>query len=244
VVKRRRQIDQTAIPRVEVHGDANGLAHAATSSHSVERASSRIRQAILSGQYKPGERLQLAKLSHQLGLSPMPLREALRKLEGEGLIEIPPNRGAIVRRLDRHFVEDLFEVNAELRIFALRRGMRTITLGHIGALETIATAFEQAVARKDVEASITLNREFHTRIIEIGGNAEALRIFTRGWELIGAFRRHFGYGSGRQAELMRENRMLIEAIRRHDLALAEAIILMQHAAATKDILQRFDAEDS
>jgi len=209
------------------------------SSHSVERATALIRQAIVSGQYAPGERLKVARLSTQLGFSPMPLREALRKLEGEGLIEIPPNRGAIARRLDKHFVEDLFEVNAHLRIFALRRGLPTVTLEKIDTLETIATAFEDAVARQDFETSLTLNREFHTRIIEIGGNAEALRIFSRGWELIAAFRRRFGYGSGRQSGLVRENRMLIDAIRRHDLPLAEAIILMQHAAAVEDILHRF-----
>jgi DNA-binding GntR family transcriptional regulator len=211
--------------------------------NSVEQATGMIRQAILSGKYGPGERLKVAELSSQFGFSPMPLREALRKLEGEGLIEIEPNRGATVRQLDRHFVEDLFEINTELRVFALRRGMRMMTLEKIDALVAMATAFEEAVARDDLETGLTLNREFHARIVEIGGNSEALRIFLRGWELIGAFRRRFGYGAGRQSGLAREKRMLIEAIRRQDLQFAEAIIRMQHAAATEDMLHRFHEEE-
>ncbi|TKT69644.1 GntR family transcriptional regulator [Aquamicrobium sp. LC103] len=213
------------------------------SSTSVEQATGMIRQAILSGQYGPGERLKVAELSSQFGFSPMPLREALRKLEGEGLIEIEPNRGATVRRLDRHFVEDLFEINTELRVFALRRGIRMMTLEKIDVLEAIATAFEEAIARNDLETGLTLNREFHAKIVEIGGNFEAHRIFLRGWELIGAFRRRFGYGEGRQSGLAREKRMLIDAIRRQDLQLAEAIIRMQHAAATEDMLHRFREDE-
>ncbi|CAN7453479.1 GntR family transcriptional regulator [Pararhizobium sp. LjRoot238] len=211
---------------------------------SVEQATGMIRQAILSGQYGPGERLKVAELSNQFGFSPMPLREALRKLEGEGLIEIEPNRGATVRQLDRHFVEDLFEINAELRVFALKRGIRMMTLEKIDALEAIATAFEEAIEREDFETGLALNREFHAKIVEIGGNFEALRMFLRGWELIGAFRRRFGYGEGRQRGLAREKRMLIDAIRRQDLQLAEAIIRMQHAAATEDMLNRFHENES
>lgn len=184
---------------------------------SVEQATGMIRQAILSGQYGPGERLKVAELSSQFGFSPMPLREALRKLEGEGLIEIEPNRGATVRRLERHFVEDLFEINTELRVFALKRGIRMMTLEKIDMLEAIAAAFEEAIARDDLEGGLTLNREFHAKIVEIGGNFEAHRMFLRGWELIGAFRRRFGYGEGRQSGLTREKRMLIDAIRRQDL---------------------------
>lgn len=210
------------------------------SSTSVEQATGMIRQAILSGQYGPGERLKVAELSSRFGFSPMPLREALRKLEGEGLIEIEPNRGATVRKLDRHFVEDLFEINTELRVFALRRAIRLMTLEKIDILEDLVSAFEQAVAENDFERGLTLNRDFHAKIVEIGGNFEALRIFLRGWELIGAFRRRFGYGAGRQIGLAREKRLLLDAIKRQDLELGEAIIRMQHAAAIEDMLYRFE----
>lgn len=211
-------------------------------SNSVEQATAMIRQSILSGKYGPGERIKVADLSSQFGFSAMPLREALRKLEGEGLVEIEPNRGATVRRLDRRFIEDLFELNTELRIFAIKRGMPFMTLEKIDTLQAMANTYEQAVKRQDFESALRLNREFHAKIVEFGGNLEALRMFQRGWELISAFRRRFGYGLGRQEGFVREKWMLIDSIKRQDLELAEAIFRMQHAAAVEDLIQRFDGE--
>lgn len=200
-----------------------------------------IREAILSGRYPPKERLKVAELSRQFSFSAMPIREALRTLEGEGLVEITPNRGATVRQLDRQFIKDLFELNTELRIFAIRRGMQYMTTAKLDALSEIADAYADAVARNDFDNSLKLNRKFHGKLMEIGGNKEAQRVFERGWELIGSFRRQFGYGATRQQGLAREKHMLLEALRRLDVEQAEAILRMQHAAAVEDLIQRFDA---
>lgn len=211
-----------------------------SSSTLVDQVTEVIREAILSGRYQPTERLKVAELSRQFDFSAMPVREALRTLEGEGLVEITPNRGATVRRLDRQFIEDLFELNTELRIFAIRRGTKYLTTEKIDMLSDIADAYAQAVESENLESSLKLNRKFHSTLMEIGGNMEALRVFERGWQLIGSFRRQYGYGPTRQRGLVREKRMLIEALRRHDLQLAEAILRMQHAAALEDLIQRFD----
>lgn len=208
-------------------------------STSVDLASEEIRQAILSGHFGPGDRLKVAELSKRFDFSPMPLREALRKLEGEGLVEIFPNRGAVVRTLDRQFIVDLFEINTELRIFAVRRGIQAMTLDKITELEAMAVAYEETLHSGDFKRGLKLNREFHTRILDFGGNAEARRIFLRGWELIGAFRLRYGYGEGRQAGFAREKHMLVDAFRRQDLQLAEAIFRMQHAAGMEDMLAQF-----
>ncbi|WP_137045274.1 GntR family transcriptional regulator [Pseudolabrys sp. FHR47] len=231
------------VGRAKTNGSRDQGAVEDLSLTSVEQATTMIRQAIVSGQYSPGQRLKVADLSSQFGFSPMPLREALRKLEGEGMIEIEPNRGATVRRLDQHFVNDLFEINTELRVFALKGGIRRMTLEKIDTLEKLAADFEAAIDKGDFEASLVLNREFHATIVATADNYEAHRIFLRGWELISAFRRRFGYGEGRQRGLAREKRLLIDAIRRQDLQLAEAIVRMQHAAATEDMLNRFGESD-
>jgi DNA-binding GntR family transcriptional regulator len=212
-----------------------------SSSTLVDRVTEILREAILSGRYQPTERLKIAELSQQFDFSAMPVREALRTLEGEGLVDITPNRGATVRQLDRQFIEDLFELNTELRIFAIRRGIKYMTTEKIDLLSDIVDAYAQAVEAKDLENSLKLNRKFHSKLMEIGGNMEALRVFERGWQLIGSFRRQYGYGATRQRGLVREKRMLIEALSRQDMQLAEAILRMQHAAAVEDLIQRFDA---
>jgi DNA-binding GntR family transcriptional regulator len=208
--------------------------------NSVEQASLLIRNAILSGQYGPGVRIKVAEISTRFGLSAMPVREALRKLEGEGLIQIEPNRGATVRGLDRRFIEELYELNTELQVLAIRRGMASLTFEKLDELEERSRAYDEATARGDVPAGIRLNRELHAAIVGIGGNLEALRIFQRGWELISAFRLRYGYGRGRERGLVREHRTLLDALRRLDLPLAEAVIRMQTTANLQDLLARMD----
>ncbi|WP_159587150.1 GntR family transcriptional regulator [Chelativorans xinjiangense] len=229
--------------RVRTNGGRDAAVADELSSTSVEQATAMIRQAILSGRYGPGERIKVADLSNQFGFSPMPLREALRKLEGEGLVEVEPNRGAIARRLDRRFVEDLFELNTELRIFALRRGLKAMTMDRLDELERIAQGYQEAVDREEFETGLGLNREFNEKLVETGGNSEALRVFQRGWEMISAFRRRYGYRAGRQQGQARENRMLVDALRRQDLQLAEALLRMQHAAAVEDLIDRLEGQD-
>ncbi|TYC61927.1 GntR family transcriptional regulator [Rhodobacterales bacterium] len=207
--------------------------------NSVDQATSLIREEIFSGRLAPGERLKTAELAKRLGFSTMPLREALRKLEGEGLVEIEPNRGAAVRQLDRAYITDLFELNTELRIFAVRRGMESLTLERIRELEALAVRYrEHLAADEDIEA-IETNRLFNARLVEFGGNKEALRIFLRGWDTIFAFRRGYGYGTGRRRIMAEEMQLLVDALRRQDAAVAEAILRMQNAAMMEDLISRF-----
>lgn len=210
--------------------------------NSVDQATRLIREDILAGRIAPGARLKTAELAKRLGFSTMPLRESLRKLEGEGLVEIEPNRGATVRQLDRAYITDLFELNTELRIFAVRRGMRNLTLEKIRELEALATRYRSQIEQSQDLDAIETNRTFNARLVEIGGNNEALRVFQRGWDTIFAFRRGFGYGTGRRRVMAEEMSMLIDALRRQDAVSAEAILRMQNAAMMEDLVSRISPD--
>lgn len=210
--------------------------------NSVDQATRLIREDILSGRIAPGDRLKTAELAKQLGFSTMPLREALRKLEGEGLVAIEPNRGATVRKLDRAYITDLFELNTELRVFAVRRGMSALTLERIRELEALAAQYRSQIEAREDIAAIETNRRFNARLVEFGGNREALRVFQRGWDTIFAFRRGFGYGTGRRRVMAEEMQLLIDALRRQDATSAEAILRMQNAAMMEDLVSRIAPE--
>ncbi|RJL07715.1 GntR family transcriptional regulator [Paracoccus siganidrum] len=212
-------------------------------SNSADQATRLIREAILSGRIGPGERLKIADLARQFGLSTMPLREALRKLEGEGLVQIEPNRGATVRKLDRAYITDLFELNTDLRICAVKRGMARLTLERIRALEALAQQYRDHLDRGEDLEAIKINRDFNAKLVEYGGNREALRVFLRGWDIIFAFRRGYGYGTGRRRVMAEEMQLLIDALRRHDGVAAEAILRMQNAAMMEDLVSRIVPED-
>ncbi len=211
--------------------------------NSVEQAAQRIRDGILTGEFTSGARLKTAELAARLGVSTMPLREALRKLEGEGLVEIEPNRGATVRQLDQGFVSDLYELNTEIRIFSVRRGMPALTLERIRELEALSAAYRAHLEAGEDEAALVANRRFNVRLVEFGGNREALRAFERGWDIIFSFRRSFGYGSGRRRIMADELDLLLDAMRRQDLVAAEAILRMQNAAMMDDLVARLPGKD-
>ena len=210
--------------------------------NSADQATRLIREAILSGQIGPGARLKIAELAQRLGLSTMPLREALRKLEGEGLVQIEPNRGATVRKLDRAYITDLFNLNTDLRICAVKHGMATLTLERIRMLEALASEYREHIDRGEDLEAIRVNRDFNAKLVEFGGNREALRVFLHGWDIIFAFRRGYGYGTGRRRVMAEEMQLLIDALRRHDSGAAEAILRMQNAAMMEDLVSRIVPE--
>jgi DNA-binding GntR family transcriptional regulator len=204
----------------------------------VEEAVALIRQALVSGRFAPGARLKVAEVSRELGISTMPVREALRLLEGEGILRILPNRGAVVRPVDGEFLEHLYEVRTALAELALRRAIPRLTLTKLRLLESICDDHEHAVARDDLVAALTTGRRLHVEIFAIAGNDHARRIFERDWELVQALRLKFGYLPGRMTQIAEEQRMLVRALRDGDLTAATNILRMHNQAGLEDLLAR------
>jgi DNA-binding GntR family transcriptional regulator len=142
----------------------------------VERVLDALRDGILDRRFAPGQRLVEADLTRDLGVSRGPLREAFRRLSAEGLIDIVPHRGAVVRRLTPRETADLFEVRVELESLAARRA---------------AAAMSDAVARRRFEAAIAPvfsnaprasgdymdeNATFHGAVLEASGNDQLAAI--------------------------------------------------------------------
>ena len=115
----------------------------------VQHACARIRQAIFRGELAPGQRLKVADLQARFGYSAMPLREALRMLEGQGLVEVEPHRGATVRKVDRNFVQDIYELRAHLEQFAVRAAIGKMTLANKESLVAICHLGRKALEKGD-----------------------------------------------------------------------------------------------
>lgn len=124
----------------------------------------RIREDILNGVYRPGDRLIEGKLSEDLGVSRIPIREALRELSAEGIVTIEPRRGASVAVLSDDQAKNLAEVRAALeglnaRLAAMRRDETTIE-----TLKDILQRGQEALAREDVAELKQLNTLFHEHL--------------------------------------------------------------------------------
>lgn len=133
--------------------------------------------AIMSGRLVPGQRLIEAELTSQLGVSRGPVREAFRRLAAEGLIEIVPNRGAVVRRLSMEEALELFEIRTELEALAARRAAENMKDAHV------RSAFDAAIApiwsisiRHSTTDYLQENQRFHTAIMVASGNTQLVKL--------------------------------------------------------------------
>lgn len=130
----------------------------------------KLRERILSGEFKPGDRLVEGKLSTDMAVSRVPVREALRALAAEGLVTIEPRRGAYVSILSDEIAYDMVEVRATLeglnaKLAAQRRDDNTIA-----NLQKILAEGEQAISTQSTEILFALNIQFHETLAIIAGN--------------------------------------------------------------------------
>lgn len=133
--------------------------------------------AIRAGQRVPGERLVEAELSRDLGVSRGTLREALRHLAAEGIVEIAPNRGAMVRRLTRTEALELFEIRAELEAFAVRRAAARMGEPGVRAQFVRATAeIRDDGPRHSTSDYLEENRRFHGAVFAAAGNRQLVEL--------------------------------------------------------------------
>lgn len=131
----------------------------------------RLREGILQGRFAPGQRLIAREVTEHIGISRGPVREAFRRLAAEGLIDVVPNRGAIVRRLSRREVSDRFQIRERLEGLAAR-----LAAQHIDELDhrvQFTETWEKVRPRGEAlawNAFIERNRLYHMTIVRIGGN--------------------------------------------------------------------------
>ncbi len=129
-----------------------------------------IRALIIEGELRPGDRLVERQLAARLAVSRVPVREALRQLAHEGLIEERPTRGMVVRRLDEDDIDALFEVRGALESIVCHRAVATATDDALQTLDAVVERTTAALARSDLRAAIESNAAFHTVLVDLAGS--------------------------------------------------------------------------
>jgi len=140
-----------------------------------------LRNAILDGQYKPGEWLRQEHLAQVLGVSQMPVREALKELTAEGLIEHVPYRGVRVIEFSADDIEDLYAHRAFLEGKAARLAAQKITQREIAELKKLQEQMEENLAPQEVATYRDLNRRFHQTIYTASRRGYLIRTLNQMW---------------------------------------------------------------
>jgi len=135
-----------------------------------QRVADELRRSILTNRRKPGDRLVEEQLSEELGVSRIPVREALRALAAEGLVDVQPRRGASVAEISTEVARDLVEVRATLEGLNARLAARHHQPKIVAELRQVLTEGNRAAKSGNVDDLVRLNGEFHDKLAEAGRN--------------------------------------------------------------------------
>jgi DNA-binding GntR family transcriptional regulator len=179
------------------------------------RIAAYLRDAILSGEMAPGQWIRQEEVAAQLGASRLPVREALRVLEAEGLTEHEANKGSRVPLLDMHEVDVVYRMREALEPLALTESLPHLAEEHLRHLESVQERIE---AHSDLTEFLVLDREFHLGSYAGCPSERLVSTITRLWNASQHYRRSFMLISGmhRRWIVNAEHRLLLEAIRRRD----------------------------
>lgn len=180
-----------------------------------QRIAAQLRDAILAGEIPPGTRLYQEEIAERLGASRLPVREALRILEAEGLTESQANRGARVPLRGLHEVEVLYRMREQLEPLALHESLTHLSEQAIARLAGIQ---DQIEATDDLTEFLALDREFHLLSYSACQTELLLSTVTTLWNSTQYYRRAFMLyrGQGERWIIDAEHRLLLDAIRRRD----------------------------
>lgn len=182
-----------------------------------------LREAIISGELKPGERLMEVQLAEEMGVSRTPVREAIRKLELEGLVVMVPRKGAYVAGLSMKDAADVFEVRQSLEGLAAALAAERITDEEIEALERILLEINDAAEKNDLNLIIQKDAEFHNILFKASRNDKLVQIINKLKEQIDRFRIQSFENPGRLKKLVEEHKKIVEAISERNVEKAKKL---------------------
>jgi DNA-binding GntR family transcriptional regulator len=201
-----------------------------------QRVAEDVRQLILSGELAPGARIGQEELAERFGTSRIPVREALRQLESDGLVILVPNSGARVAKLDLSECLEIYKIRERLEPLALSEAVANMSDAEIDELEGLVAQMERA---QDTEEFLRLDREFHLASYRAAGMQQLIGMVERFWNTTQHYRRAFTELVGEKGSwvIHTEHRLMLDAIRRRD-AEGAGHVLFEHIRRTRFELER------
>ncbi|MET3353372.1 UNVERIFIED_ORG: DNA-binding GntR family transcriptional regulator [Xanthobacter viscosus] len=197
-----------------------------------------LRAGILAGLYAPGTRVRQEELAERYGTSRIPVREALRDLESEGLVVLVPNSGAWIAKTDINECVEIYKIRERIEPLALSESIRNMDAATIARLADLCAQIE---ASTEVEDFLKLDREFHLLSYKAAAMPTLLAMIERFWNTTQHYRRAYSHLIGKEGQwiIHSEHRLIMEAIRRRD-GMDVQHLLESHIRRTRLQLQAND----
>ena len=201
-----------------------------------------LRRAIVTGELRPGEQVRQDALAEQFGVSRVPLREALKILEGEGQVTYLPHRGYFVAELDVADLREVYRLRELLETEAVRAAVPMLTDAEVAEIATVAAEVDHAAAAGDLLAMAAANRRFHFRLIEAAQMPRLARLVRILWDATDAYRSLYYASIDHRRTVQAEHEAVLAALRDRDVEWAVRV-LTEHrdhavAAVTEAVTRR------
>lgn len=201
-----------------------------------------LRQAILTGELKPGERLMEIHLANKLGVSRTPIREAIRKLELEGLVTMIPRRGAEVAQITEKSMMDVLEVRRTMDALCAELACERISEEAKGSLGSACEAFEEAVEGGNIKVIAKADVAFHDIIVQATGNLRLVQLINNLSEQMYRYRFEYLKDTSCHRSLIEEHRMIYESILKKDTKAASEAAKLHIDNQERSIIQQIRLE--
>ena len=198
-----------------------------------DRAYARVRELILSGELAPGAVLPQAALARQIGVSTTPLREALRRLAQQGLVDLDAHRDARVTALDAAEARDLVELRQSLDPLAARLAAERRTAADLDRMRAALASLE-SLPSDPTAAQLAGHRRFHAAVYTAAQNRLLVQSLDGLWDKTDRYRRHalqLGRTGAEAADRAEEHRLLLDAVADRDAEAAQAL-MHRHVATS------------
>jgi DNA-binding GntR family transcriptional regulator len=203
----------------------------------------RLRERILTGEYPPGTRVPISVVARELGVSDVPVREGIKRLEAEGLLQFETHKGATVKQISAGEIEELFAIRTELEALALRRAAATITSQALAGLRGLLDEMAAAERENDVVEYGRLNRQFHLAIYDAQPYRKLASMIQNLWDSTDWCRQIFAVDATYVPVSTAEHEGIYQSLQDHDGDAAAAILRNQKQRACGWLLEHFDRRD-
>jgi DNA-binding GntR family transcriptional regulator len=203
-----------------------------------------LREAIISGMLRPSERLMEIQLAEEMGVSRTPVREAIRKLELEGLVVMIPRKGAYVAGMSIKDIADVFEIRGALEGLAAELASERATDEELEVMERYLVKISEEIENGDLSKVVETDTDFHTLIYEASRNARLSQIINNLREQIQRFRTTSLSFPGRMKVALEEHRKIVEALSSRDGELARKLAQEHIENAENTMMGMIQHQDS
>jgi len=222
-----------------VHEDWDSLKLPGRYQTLTEMVTRQLREVILSGSIPAGGRLNVGELASRFGVSPMPVREAIRILEAAGLVVTEPHRGAVVAAVTREDLAELYEIRVNLE--GLAAGLAAVRISE-DVVEKLSGLVHQMDRTTDASEWLSLNNDFHTLLYAASGRPRLCALIeTLRRNVERALRVYVGT-MGRAKQANREHRQILGAVKARDRRKARAALQNHLRSTCRALLRHFAAE--